>query len=256
MYEAPTVKRAFQILDLIARRDRRLTISDLSKELSISKSTVCGITKALERTGAIVRDAVTKRYSLGMALFELGRRAYARVDLRDIARPIMEDLMRSTRQSVFLGTRSGDHISIIDIVESTQDLKVTAQIGSRLPLFAGATGKIVLASMAEDEVLQLINNGNLRRDTEKSITDPKIYLEEIRKARGLGYAFDDEEYMHGVRAVAVLIPARGWQMLAIWAVGFTQTMKDESMTAIAVKTKDAAAAISQKLKIDQLEKGA
>ena len=253
MYQAPTVKRAFQILDLVAKRDRRLTISKLSRELGISKSTVCGITKALEGIGAVVRDEKTKRYSLGLTLFELGRKAHARVDMRDAVRPIMEDLMRSTRQTVFLGLRSGDHVSIVDIVESTQDLKITAHIGARLPLLVGATGKIFMASMTESEAIQTIRSMKLRRDTKRSIVDPDRYLAEVRRARERGYAMDYEEYMQGVRAVAAPIRGDGWQMSAIWVVGFTQSMKDENMSAIAVETKDAAAAISRKLDLRRME---
>ena len=247
MYQAPIVKKAFEILDLVARRDQHLTMSSISRELGISKSTVCGITKALEGIGAVVRDEKSKRYSLGLTLFELGRKAYARIDLRDFVRPIMEGLMQSTRQSVFLGMRSGDHVSIVDIVESTQDLKITAHIGARLPLLAGATGKILLASMTEHEAKQLIHTIKLRRNTEKSITDPDRYMEEVRKARESGYALDDGEYMQGVKAVAAPVRSDGWQMSAIWVVGFTQSMKDENMAAIAMETKDAAAAISRKL---------
>ena len=56
MYQAPTVKKAFQILELIAGEDKNLTISDLSRELGISKSTVHGITRALEEARALYRD--------------------------------------------------------------------------------------------------------------------------------------------------------------------------------------------------------
>ena len=77
-----------------------------------------------------------------MTLFELARTVYARIDLKDIAQPILEELMRSTRQSVFLGMRSHDRVSIIDIVESTQDLKITAPIGAGIPLLVGAMGKV------------------------------------------------------------------------------------------------------------------
>jgi IclR family KDG regulon transcriptional repressor len=253
LYQAPTVKKAFQILDLVARRDQRLTISALSRELGISKSTVCGITKALEGIGAVVRNDKTKRYSLGLTLFELGQRAYARIDLRDIARPVMEDLMRSTRQSVFLGIRSGEHVSIVDIVESTEDLKITAHIGARLPLLVGASGKVFMASVPEQEAIRLIDKIKLRRNTERSITDPDRYMEEICKAREAGYALDNEEYMQGVRAVAAPIQMQGWQMSAIWVVGFTQSMRNENMAAIAAKTKDAAAAISRKFDLRRLE---
>jgi IclR family KDG regulon transcriptional repressor len=246
MYQAPTVKKAFQILDLVARRDKRLTISDLSRELGISKSTVHGITQALESIGAIARDHKTKRYTLGMTLLELAHAVYARIDLKDVARPMLEDLMRLTRQTVFLGIRSGDRVSIIDIVESTQDLKITAHIGARLPLLVGATGKIFMATLADQDAVQTIRAVGLRRDTERSITDPDKYMEEIRKARTSGYALDDEEYLQGVRAVAVPIHAPGRQVSAIWVVGFTQSMKIERMTEIAMETKRAAEAISRR----------
>ncbi len=254
MYQAPSVKKAFQILDLVARRDKRLTISDLSRELGISKSTVHGIAQVLEGMGAVVRDDKTRRYSLGITLFELARTVYARIDLKDIARPIMQELMRSTRQTVFLGIRSGDHVSIIDIVESTRDLKITAHVGARLPLLVGATGKVFMASMAEQEAAELIRAVNLRQDTEKSITDPDQYMEEVRRARDCGYALDDEEYMQGVRAVAASIHVPGRQMSAIWVVGFSQSMPIEKMTAIAFETKSAADAISRKFDLRRLGK--
>ena len=245
MYQAPSVKRAFQILELVAKQEGRLTISDLSRELGISKSTVHGIAQALEGTGAVVRDNKTKRYSLGMTIFELGRAIYARIDLKDAARPIMEALMRSTQQTVFLGVRSGNHISIIDVAESTQDLKITAPIGSRIPLLAGAIGKVFLASMTENQAAQMIRTLELRRDTERSITDPGRYLEEVRKTRECGYALDDEEYIQGVRAVAAPIRTPGGELSAIWVVGFTSILSAEKMRRIATETRSASEAISR-----------
>jgi DNA-binding IclR family transcriptional regulator len=254
MYEAPSVKKAFQILDLVARQDKRLTVSDLSRELGISKSTVHGITQVLEGVGAMVRDDKTRRYSLGITLFELARAVYARLDLKDVARPFMEELMKSTRQTVFLGIRSRDHISIVDIVESTQDLKITAHIGARLPLLVGATGKIFMTFLAEREAEQFIRDAKLREDTGKSITDPERYLEEVRRARECGYALDDEEYMQGVRAVAAPIRVPGRQMSAIWVVGFSHSMSIEKMATIAAATKNAADVISLQFDLRRMGK--
>jgi len=244
MYRAPTVEKAFQILEILSASDQGLTISDLFRASGISKSTVHGITAALEDAGAVVRDAGTKRYSLGLTLFELGRAVYSRIALKDVARPFMEDLMARTRESVFVGTRSGDHISILDLVESTQDLKITAPIGTRIPLLAGATGKVFLASMPQDRAAKLIRSLGLRRHTERSITDPEQYLEELEKVRTDGYATDDEEYISGVRAVASPIMGSGRQMSAIWVVGFTPSMSAGKMTVIAKETKLAAEAIT------------
>ena len=253
MYQAPIVRKAFQVLELVSKREGRMSISDISRELGIGKSTVHGVTQALEQAGALVRDEDTKCYSLGLALFELGRKAYARIELKDIARPVMEELMQETQQSVFLGIRSNDRISIIDMVESAQDLKITAPIGARLPLLIGALGKVFTAFMNESEAAWLIRTSGLRRDTAKSITDPERYLQEILAARKSGYALDDEEYIQGVRAVAAPINIPGRPMSAIWVVGFTQTMSGERLAAIAGQTKRAADDIARKVRQREVE---
>ena len=249
MYQAPIVAKAFRILELVAKKDKLMTISDLSRELGINKSTVHGIAHALEKVGAVVRDKKTKQYALGMTLFELAKAGYARIDLKDIARPIMEDLMKSTQQSVFLGIRSGDHVSIIDIVEATQDLKITSPIGTRVPLLAGAIGKALLALMEESQAVSLVRTLGLRRYTEKSITDPALYMKEIGEARASGFGLDNEEYIQGVRAVAAIIQNSGLQTSAVWVVGFTPSMNADKLPTIALETKRAAESISLKINL-------
>ena len=248
MYQAPIVKKAFQILQLIAGEDRQMTISDLSRELGINKSTVHGITKALEETGALYRDNESKRYALGTAIFELARADYSRKDLKEIARPLMEKLMRSTGQSVFLGICSGSHVSIIDIVESAQDLKITSPVGTRVPLLAGALGKAFLACMDKTQALSLIDELGLRSYTANSIINPKRYMEKVEQARETGYGLDDEEYIEGVRAVAAVINRSGHPMAAVWIVGFTPSMDSGTLQSIAAETKRTAEEIARKTK--------
>jgi len=117
-YQAPIVKKAFLILDAVSKSSQGLRISEISSLLDISKSTVHGITAALEDTGAIIRDSVSKRYLIGVTLLELGKAAYERIDFKKIARPVMEELMEQCEESVFLGIRRGDSVTVIDIVES------------------------------------------------------------------------------------------------------------------------------------------
>ncbi|MCP4366549.1 MAG: IclR family transcriptional regulator [Deltaproteobacteria bacterium] len=247
-YKAPTVKKAFQILRLISRADHGVRISNLSKNLGLSKSTVHGITAALEEQGAIIRDLRTKRYTLGLTLFELGRAAYSRVDLNDLARPIMEDLMEKAEESVFLGVKNGNRVTVIDIVESMHDLKITSPIGTSLPLLAGATGKVFLSSMEEKEVKRLLSSKQLPGYTENTITDLELYLAEIRTACEKGYATDDEEYISGVRALAAPVREINHLMLAIWVVGFKSSMDKAKMSAIAKEIKHAAEEIGRRVR--------
>ncbi|MBN2242634.1 MAG: IclR family transcriptional regulator [Acidobacteria bacterium] len=247
VYQAPTVKKAFQILELVAGKEKHPTISDLSRELGISKSTVHGITRALEEAGALYRDRNSKRYNLGTALFELARMGYARIDLKDAARPVMEKLMRATGQSVFLGIRSGSHVSIVDIVESAQNLKITSPIGTRVPLLAGALGKAFLASMDDKRAMSLIRSIGLRGFTGNSVTDPDRYMEMVDEARASGWGLDDEEYIQGVRAAAAVIRRSGQPTAAVWVVGFTPSMGADRMLDIARETRRAAEAIAKRI---------
>ncbi len=253
-YKAPTVKKAFEILKVISDTGRGMGISELSKGLGISKSTVHGVASALEGVGAVIRNPITKRYTLGITLFELGRSAYSRVDLKDAARPSMEALMEKTRQSVFLGVRNGNHVTIIDMVESRDQLKISAPVGATIPLLAGAIGKVFLSFMDDDMAREYIESRGLPSYTENTISDPERYLQEVRAVRQRRCAIDNEEYMRGVMAVAS--PVSGVEQLnaAIWLVGVKPNMDGEKMAYLVKEIKEAADSISQR--IEQLKRRA
>jgi IclR family KDG regulon transcriptional repressor len=247
-YGAPSVKKAFEILEVLSSSKEGLGVSEIARGLNMAKSTVHGMTSALEELGAVMRDPQTKRYKLGLTLFELGRLAYSQIDLKALARPIMEELMEKTQASVFLGISSWDHhVTILDIVESRQDLKITAPIGTTIPLFAGAVGKVFLASMEKEQTETIIRSKGLTRFTENTIVDPELYYQELRRVRKMGYAIDDEEYILGVRAVASPIVGLGQLMSAIWVVGFKASLNEKKMKALITMTRKAAEDISRKI---------
>ena len=250
-YGAPSVKKAFGILGAISSAKEGLGVSELAKILRMAKSTVHGMTSALEEVGAVMRDPLTKKYKLGFTLLEIGRSAYAQVDLKTSARPVIEDLMEKTRASVFLGILNGGHVTILDIVESKQDLKITAPIGSTIPLLAGAVGKVFLASMDEEQADGIIKLKGLPRFTVNSIVDAKLYLKELVRVRENGYAVDDEEYILGVWAVASPLMGLGQLRSAIWVVGFKASLDEKKMKAITGETQKAAKIISRRIQ-DQL----
>jgi DNA-binding IclR family transcriptional regulator len=247
-YNAPSVKKAFAILGAISSSPKGLGVSEIAKGLDIAKSTVHGMTAALEELGAVIRDPQTKKYRLGFTLLEIGRLAYSRLDLKALARPVMTDVMERTETSVFLGILNWDRVTVLDIVESKQDLKITAPVGSTISLFAGAVGKVFQASMDEEQTIKMVNKKGLPRFTENSIVDPEIYFKELRRVRESGYAVDDEEYIMGVRAVASPIPELGQLMSAIWTVGFKAALDDEKMKVLCRETLKGAKAISQRIK--------
>jgi len=246
-YGAPSVKKAFGILGAISSSKEGLGVSELAKNLRMAKSTVHGMTSALEEVGAVMRDPLTKKYKLGFTLLEIGRSAYAQIDLKTSARPVIEDLMEKTQASVFLGILIDGHVTILDIVESRQDLKITAPVGSTIPLFAGAVGKVFLASMDEEHAAGIIKSNGLPRFTANSIIDTKLYFKELVQVREKGYAVDDEEYILGVWAVASPLVGLGQLRSAIWAVGFKASLDEKKMKAITGETQKAAKTISRRI---------
>lgn len=246
-YQAPIVKKAFIILDAISKTSQGLRISEISSMLDISKSTVHGITAALEDVGAIVRDSVSKKYSIGVTLMALGKAAYERIDFKNIARPIMEDLMESCQESVFLGVRNGDSVTMIDIVESRKDFKISSPIGTTLPLMAGAVGKLFLSQMEPHDLEKYLHANPLVRYTDKTILDPDRYKKELESVKKENIATDDEEYISGVRAVAAPIRQYGAYTPALWVVGFTASMSDKKIPGIIKQTREAAEKISKKI---------
>ena len=246
-YFAPSVKRAFDILKLISTSKDGVGISEIARGLGIAKSTVHGMTSALEEVGVVLRDPVTKRYTLGFTLFELGKNAYSQIDLKDLARPVAEELMERTSASVFLGVLNWDHVTVLDVVDPRTELKITAPIGTTLPLLAGAVGKVFLSKMDEEEVRRIIKTKGLTRFTENSITSTERYLQEIRAARENGFATDDEEYILGVRAVAAPINRAEPLMSAIWVVGLKASLDEEKMKLVTRYAVDAARAIDLRI---------
>jgi DNA-binding IclR family transcriptional regulator len=228
-YSAPAVKKAFKILHAITDSSAGLGVSDLSAMLNIGKSTVLGITSTLEEMGALLRDPVHKKYSVGYTLLELCRKAYAKIELKDVARKPMESLMEKVGETVFLGVLNDDHVTIVDVVESRNEMKITSPPGTRLRLLAPATGKIMLAQMEEKKAREMVNHMGLTRYTPRSKTDPKQFMKEVSETREKGYAIDDEEYILGVRAIATAIPCPPLPPAALWAVGFTSTINDKKM---------------------------
>jgi DNA-binding IclR family transcriptional regulator len=249
-YLAPSVKRAFDILKIISTSREGIGLNEISRKLGIAKSTVHGIISALEDVGAVRRDPATRRYEMGLTLFELGRQIYTQNNLREVARPVMETLMQEVQETVFLCTLNGNQRSILvlDTVECGHDLKITSPIGSTLPLFSTAPGKAILAIMDDEEIRRLIKEKGITRYTERSITDPEQLIEEIRSVRDNGYAADYEEYMSGVRAVAAHISGERNLSAAIYVVGFKTSLNKEKMDILSKRVKEAARKINMRIK--------
>lgn len=195
----PAVDRALRILQTLAASPLRLT--EIARRLELPKSTTLAILRTLHRHRAVAYDAASGRYAVGSGLVALAGAAHVHRDLRRIARPVLERLARATHETVILHLPDDGGSIVADREESRLQLRVAAPVGYRLPPFAGAVAKAMLAVLPEREVASQLPR-RLPRFTPHSLTSRAAYLRDLRRTRVRGYATDDEEYLSGVRAVS------------------------------------------------------
>ena len=221
MYSAPIIKRVLQIIQLIVQEHKQFGVTQISQTLSINKSTVFGILKALQAEGFVVKDPVTKKYTMGPGLFQLSATIFKRTDLATLAHPFLEQLAEQVGETVILGARQNNHVKFLEVIEAKKDLKISSHVGAKIPITVGATGKVILSFMEDSEIENLFREEGLPQFTEKSLTDLDLFLREIAKVRKQGYAIDFDEYLKGTTAIAAPIRAGKSLIGIVWVVCFT-----------------------------------
>ncbi|MBI5522120.1 MAG: IclR family transcriptional regulator [Desulfarculus sp.] len=245
-YRAPSVGRALKILEMVAESHGGLGISDLARMLGISKGTVFGLCQQLEDHGALTRDPVSKRYGLGPLVATLAGRGFVHARLRDLAGPELTRLRDELKESVFLGVLGRGEVTVVDDRQPPGVIRIAAGPGTRLPLTAGAVGKVFLASLPPARLEQVMAQG-LKAHTPHTITDPQAFRQQVEQVRRQGYALESDEYLVGVWGVAVPLGAQAGLPAALWSVGFTSALAPGRLEKIAASLRQAAQRLAQAL---------
>jgi DNA-binding IclR family transcriptional regulator len=239
-YKAPAVHKAFELVRTVAQSQQGLGILDLAQKLGYSKSTTHGLVHALLREGVLTRGPGGRKLSLGPTIAELAFSNWNQKTVTELAQPILDSIRDTINETVILGVRIRNRVLIIATAEANEFLKISALVGSTIPLLGGAVGKAFLAEETPPHAAELIARFGLRRYTERSITDAQEYMSELERVRTQGYAVDIEEYLQGIRAVAVALGNRRGLPAALWVVGISANMDTEKMKKIAALTTEKA----------------
>jgi len=237
-YQAPAVKKAFQLLKHVAETHNNPGLSQLAHDLGFSKSTTHGLIQALLSVGALNHTPGHKKFFLGPAIANLALGSRNEIRLREQAQPFLNDLRDRIGETVFLGRLSHPKGTILAAAEAQKPLKISAPPGTAISVLAGAVGKIFLSRLNDADALQIIREHGLKQFTPRSIVDEKAYIAELACVREQKYALDREEYLPGVNAVAVNLDYRRSLPLAIWVVGFAGSIGNGSITSIVSEMTD------------------
>jgi DNA-binding IclR family transcriptional regulator len=204
---APAVTRAAAMLDLLAENGGAPAgPSELGRRLGLPKSSIANICTALADAGLLRR--VGTGFALGRKLAELGGAYLTSVDAVQEFYEASHALPVGSEETIQLAVLDGIEMTYLARHDGRQPVRLTSQIGRRLPASVTATGKAALASLDDDEVRRRFENALLPVLTSRSIRTVDELIENLDLVRARGYAMDDEETVEGVVCFGVAIPGR------------------------------------------------
>jgi DNA-binding IclR family transcriptional regulator len=240
--------KAAAIIDLLAGYDNPVSLTVLSNELDIAKSTLHGILATLNNIGYVNKDPETGDYRLGLHLFEIGNAISRKLDERRISGPYMQTLAEKTGETVHLAVLEDGEVLYLNKQESNNSIRIITESGLRLPVHCSGLGKALLSGRTDDEIIAMLGKKGMAKYTETTITNVKSFLREIEEVRRKGYASDKQEFMIGLRCVAAPIHnINGKVTCAISISGPISRMSGDLLEAKRAHLMKAARAISGKL---------
>jgi DNA-binding IclR family transcriptional regulator len=172
----------------------------------LPKSSIANICGALADAGLVRR--LGTGFTLGRKLAELGGAYLASVDLVQEFYEACAELPTGSEETVQLAVLDGTEMTYLARHDGKQPVRLTSQIGRRLPASVTATGKAALASIDEADVRQRFEGHELPTLTSRSLATVDALVAELAVVRGRGYAMDDEETVEGVVCFGIAIPGR------------------------------------------------
>lgn len=241
-----TFVNGLALLEALARAGEPCGVSELARQLGLTKSNVHRLLQTLAERGYVANANAAGRYACTLKVWELGVQVLDTLDVKGIAPGYMEHLAAVSGETVHLSVLDHREVVYIDKVDSPQPVRAYSKVGGRAPAHCVATGKALLAfapAAIVDDVAR-----HLRRFTDETITDATAFRAELRRVEEAGYAINRGEWREGVCGLAAPIHnARGAAIAAIGISGPTERLKARLLKQLAPDVIDTARKISARL---------
>lgn len=237
------VERAIAVLDALSDGSAELGTNEIARRTGINASTVSRLLATLASARIVEHVSATGRYRLGPRLLQLGNLVLGRLDLRELAKPYLQELVLATGETATLSA-PGEHDAVtIDFVQSDAVVQSVARLGRPSIGHATATGKVLLAFGGAQ-----LPGGRLKAYTQRTITSRRDLEQELERVRRAGYAMAAAEREPDLNAVAAPAFDGDGTLVAIVGVqGPGSRFADEAMHAAVEPLLAAAAGISSSL---------
>jgi IclR family KDG regulon transcriptional repressor len=220
------VNRALRVIELLREMDGA-RVSEIADRLGWAKSTTHSHLQTLEQNEYITREG--DEYVLGFRFVELGEYVNSRKEVYSLVEPKIAELADKTGERVQFIVHEHHNAVYARIAEGERSVSTGGRLGRRRTmLHASAAGKAILAKLPEKEMRSILNRTGLPQSTPNTITDEDELFEELEDIRDRGYAFNYEEHIKGLRAIATSVESPVGEVLgAISIAGPAHRMQGE-----------------------------
>ncbi|HVV89533.1 MAG TPA: IclR family transcriptional regulator [Solirubrobacterales bacterium] len=214
-----TLVKASALLDLLAR-ERDASASELAADLDEPRSSIYRMLSTLQQLGFV--DPGTRRgtYRLGLKLLSLGTAVQSRLDVREIALPVMERIHDQTENTIFLCVRRGDDAVCVERLDGRRVTTLALQLGGALPLHLGAGPRALLAHESRESWHEYIAGHDLTQTGDGPPMTAEELIAELERVRREGWSESDQDVTPGIAALgAPIFDSRGAICAALSASG-------------------------------------
>ncbi|WP_010530055.1 IclR family transcriptional regulator [Lentibacillus jeotgali] len=243
-----TANKVLSILNLFNMERKSLTVDEMAELHSLPKSSVYRHVRTLKEHGYLIEHH-KGRYKLGYKFLEYANIVRSDINITEVSHPMMNDLTLEFGETTILSVLSDINAVCLATSTSNQPIKVSSEEGKILPLYSGASSKVILAYQNADLLDKIIEGGHVQRFTDKTLTDKTDIIEDMKHIRGRGYARSFSEVDKGV--ISIGFPIRNskgkvFASLAIAGPEYRMAEKDENV--LVERFKEAVASIEKFLK--------
>src|SRR5512147_1096716 len=192
-YTIQSVSHALDVMEQFNVNADEIGVTELSKRLKLHKNNVFRLLATLEARGYIEQNRVTENYRLGLKCLQLGQTFSRQTGLLLQSRAILEELVKATRESVFVAIRKGAGIVPLDFAEPQRSVRVVSFLGTALPAHCTAAGKIYLVFESDGALRQTLAD-RLERFTDKTIVERGALDDHVGQIATTGYAIEKGEF--------------------------------------------------------------
>ncbi|ULL18666.1 IclR family transcriptional regulator [Paenibacillus sp. H1-7] len=232
-YAVPALDRAHAVLGLLSEEPYQWKLSDLSRELGISKSTLYSLLQTMERLQWINRDS-NETYAIGKSVGDFGSAYFRQFDLIEEFRRLAKPVMRRLQESIQLARLDGSDVLYLAKVEAPSPVQMVSGPGVRVPAHSTGLGKSLMSDMSAEQVRLLLPEEQLPKRTAHTIDNREQFIRELEQVHLDGYALDEQEGVMGFCCVSAPIRRRNEIVAAVscslplynWETGKAEALRE------------------------------